>query len=81
MRNREVNMLSGSITRGVFSLSLPIMIMNVLQSVFSIVDMTVLKNYDFTGMAVGAVGACSTLISLVTGLLIGISAGAPIIPV
>lgn len=76
MRNREVDMLSGSITRGVFSLSLPIMIMNVLQSLFSIVDMAVLKNYDFTGTAVGAVGACSTLISLITGLLIGISAGA-----
>ena len=45
-------MLPVSITRGVFSLSLPIMIMNVLQSLFSIVDMAVLKNYDFTGTAV-----------------------------
>ena len=76
MRNKEVNMLTGSITRGVFSLSLPIMIMNVLQSIFSIVDMAVLKNFDITGTAVGAVGACASLITLITGLLIGISAGA-----
>ena len=76
MRNKEVNMLSGSITKGVFSLSLPIMIMNVLQSLFSIIDMAVLKNFDITGTAVGAVGACSSLITLITGLLIGISAGA-----
>ena len=79
MRKREVNMLSGSITKGLLSISIPIMIMNVLQSLFNIVDMTVLKSYDTSGVAVGAVGVCGTLITLITGLVIGISAGANVV--
>ena len=79
MRKREVNMLEGSIAKGLLSISIPIMIMNVLQSLFNIVDMTVLKNYDQSGVAVGAVGVCGTLITLITGLVIGISAGANVV--
>ena len=79
MGKREVNMLSGSITKGLLSISIPIMVMNVLQSLFNIVDMTVLKSYDQSGVAVGAVGVCGTLISLITGLVIGISAGANVV--
>ena len=79
MKKREVNMLSGSITKALLSISIPIMVMNVLQSLFNIVDMTVLKNYDQSGVAVGAVGVCGTLITLITGLVIGISAGANVV--
>lgn len=79
MRKREVNMLEGSITKGLLSISIPIMVMNVLQSLFNIVDMTVLKSYDTSGVAVGAVGVCGTLITLITGLVIGISAGANVV--
>ena len=32
---KEVNMLSGSIMKGVLTISIPIMIMNVLQSLFN----------------------------------------------
>ena len=79
MRKREVNMLEGSITKGLLSISIPIMVMNVLQSLFNIIDMTVLKSYDQSGVAVGAVGVCGTLITLITGLVIGISAGANVV--
>ena len=73
-------MLSGSIMKGLLTISVPIMIMNVLQSLFSIVDMTVLKIFDTSdGYSVGAVGVSGTLISLITGLLIGVSAGANVI--
>lgn len=76
MRNgTKVDMLSGSITRGLLRLTIPIMVMNVLQSLFTIVDMTVLKNFS-SEEAVGAVGACGMLITLCTSLLIGIAAGA-----
>ena len=78
MKNRNVNMLSGSITKGLLSLTMPIMIMNVVQNLFSIVDMTLLGNWVGDG-AVGAVGACSMLITLCTCLLIGIAAGANIV--
>lgn len=81
LRNKkEVNMLSGSITKGVMTIAIPIMIMNVLQSLFNIIDMTILKMYDTDGgYSVGAVGACGTLFSFITGLAIGIAAGANVI--
>lgn len=80
MSKKEVNMLSGSIMKGLLTIAIPIMIMTVLQNVFSIIDMTILKMYDTDGgYSVGAVGASGTLISLITGLLTGISAGANVI--
>lgn len=79
MRNSKVvDMLSGSITKGLLSMAIPIMIMNVMQSLFNIIDMTALR-YFADDRAVGAVGACGTLITLCTSLLIGISSGANVI--
>lgn len=74
----EVNMLSGSIFKGLIAITVPIMIMNVLQSLVSVVDMSMLKLLG-KPQAVGAVGACGTLISLITGLLIGISSGSSVV--
>lgn len=80
MRRKDVDMLSGSIMKGILSIAIPIMIMNVLQSLFNLVDMTVLKTFDSgDGVAVGAVGVCGTLISLITGLVIGVSTGSNVI--
>ena len=76
---KEVNMLSGSIVKGLLTIAIPIMVMNVGQSLFNIVDMTILKTYGTSESMVGAVGACSTLISLITGLLIGCSTGANVV--
>ena len=72
---KDVDMLNGSIIKGLFAIALPIMVMNVVQSLFNIVDMTVLKNFSGDEYAVGAVGACGTLITLITGLLIGCASG------
>ena len=76
MRKNEVDMLSGSIVKGLLTIAIPIMIMNVATSLFNIIDMTVLKTF---GGAVGAVGVCGTLISLITGLVIGVSSGSNVI--
>jgi len=78
MKTNNVDMLSGSITKGLISLTIPIMIMNVMQSLFNIIDMTVLRIFS-DDRSVGAVGACGMLITLCTSLLIGISVGANII--
>ena len=78
MKKNEVNMLSGSIVKGLLAVTIPIMVMNVLLSLFNIIDMTMLGQF-VDDNAVGAVGASGTLISLVTGLLIGIAAGANVI--
>lgn len=78
MKSRNVDMLSGSITKGLLELTMPIMIMNVMQSVFGIIDMTVLRVFS-NDSAVGAVGASGSLITLCTSLLIGVSAGANVV--
>lgn len=80
MRRKDVDMLSGSIVKGLLAISLPVMVMNVLQSLFNIIDMTILKMGDAGGgSAVGAVGVCGVLITMITGLVIGVSTGANVI--
>ena len=79
IKKQDVNMLSGSIVKGILTIAIPIMIMNVVQSLFNVVDMTVLKTFGTDELAVGSVGACGTLISLITGLLIGLSSGSNVV--
>ena len=79
MKTKDVNMLSGSITKGLIAICAPVMIMNVIQSLFSLVDMAVLKGFDTDGMAVGAVGVCGSVIVLITNLVIGIATGANVV--
>ena len=71
-------MLSGSITKALLVMTMPIMVMNVMQSLFGVVDMTILGRL-VNDTATGAVGACGTLITLCTVLLIGVSIGANVI--
>ena len=78
MKTKEVDMLSGSVTKGLITLTLPIIITNVGQVLFNIVDMAVLKNFSDDG-AVGAVGESGMLITLCISLLIGISVGANVV--
>ena len=74
----KVDMLSGSIFKGLISMTIPIMLMNVMQIMFNVIDMTVLGNF-VNDKAVGAVGACGTLITLCSSLLIGVSTGANVV--
>lgn len=77
---KNVNMLSGSIVKGILALSLPIMVMNVLGSLFNIIDLSILKIFDNgNGYVVGAVGVCGPLITLATNLVVGISTGSNVI--
>ena len=57
IEKKEVKMLSGSIMKGLLRICVPIMIMNVVMTLFNIVDMTVLRIFDTgNGFAVGSVG-------------------------
>lgn len=78
IKHRNVNMLSGSITKGLLSMTVPIMIMNVSQVLIQTVDMAILKQFGAEA-AVGAVGVSGNLITLCTALLIGLSAGANVV--
>ena len=78
MKSKSVDMISGPIFKGLFALTVPIMVMNVAQTLFNLLDMAVLRVFGFE-QAVGAVGACGMLITLCTSLLIGVSAGANVV--
>jgi len=78
MRKNSSDMLSGSIMRGLIAMSIPILIMNVTQVLFGALDMAILGNYA-NDTAVGAVGACGTLIVLFTSVFIGVATGANVI--
>ena len=54
------------------------MVMNVMQSIFTIIDMTALKHFS-SDSSVGAIGVCGTLITLVTSLLTGVASGANVV--
>ena len=78
MGKNSVDMLSGSIFKGFLAIFLPIMLMNVITQLTSIIDMTVLGMLaDDNG--VGAIGACTSLISLVTSVIVYIPVGSTVI--
>lgn len=61
---KDVNMLSGSIMKALWQISIPIMIMNVAINLFNIVDMTVLR--IFAAENTFAVGALISWVLMVT---------------
>ena len=80
LKRKDVNMLEGSIVKGLLAMALPIMLANVIQSMYNIIDMRVLKQFDpGDGLAIGAVSACGNLTSLITALVIGVSTGSNVI--
>ena len=79
MKKSNVNMLSGSITKGLLALAIPIMIMNVMQTILTAVDLTALRYLSHDNYSVGAVGAGGSLTSITLNLLLGVSTGANIV--
>ena len=79
MGRKNVNMLSGPIVSGILAIAIPVMIMNVVSSLFNIVDMSILKGYAQSKYTVGAVGVCGTLITAISGLAIGSASGSNVV--
>lgn len=75
MKRKNVDMLHGPISKGLVIMFLPILIMNVMTTMFTVVDMTVLRIFA-DDSAVGSVGASGMLITLCTSLVVGVSSGA-----
>ena len=78
MKTKHVDMLSGSVMRGLFTMAVPVMIMNVAASLFNLADSAALKAFGH-GTAVGAVSAAGTLQTVFTCLVTGLAAGASVV--
>ena len=74
MKSYEIDMCTGALWKKIMVFSVPLMFSNILQIVFNISDVAVVGK--FAGpIALGAVGSTSILITLTTGLLLGLSSG------
>ena len=74
MKKYEMDLCTGSLWKKIFMFSVPLMFTNILQVVFNMSDLAVVGN--FVGpIALGAVGSTSILVTLFTGVLIGLAGG------
>lgn len=74
MKTYEMDLCSGSLWKKILFYSVPLMFSNILQVVFNLSDVAVVGK--FAGpIALGAVGSTSILITLFTGVLIGLAGG------
>ena len=75
LKKRDVNMLEGSIVKGLLAIAIPIMVMNVLSSLFNLIDTRMLKTFEGE-LAAGAVSASGSLITFISNLVVGVATGA-----
>ena len=75
MKSYEMDLSNGSLWKKVLVFSVPLMFSNILQVVFNMSDVAVVGKFSGP-IALGAVGSTSILITLFTGLLIGLASGA-----
>ena len=74
MKNYEMDFSSGSLWKKIWIFSVPLMFSNILQVIFNMSDVAVVGK--FAGpIALGAVGSTSILVTLFTGVLIGLASG------
>jgi putative MATE family efflux protein len=74
MSAKAVDMTEGSLGKKILLFSLPLMLSNVLQILFTMADVAVVGRFAGS-LALGSVGSTTTLVMLFTGFLVGIGAG------
>lgn len=74
MNTKASNLTEGPLPKQILLFSIPLMLSNLLQVLFNMSDVAVVGRFA-GATALGAVGSTSTLVSLFTGVLIGLSGG------
>lgn len=70
MKNKSIDMLNSSLWKTIFIFALPLIFSNLLQVLFNMSDIVVVGKFGGKN-SLGAVGSTTILVSLFTGLLIG----------
>ncbi len=80
MQKHQINrsMTEGPLARQILLFSLPLMMSNVLQVLFNMSDIAVVGRFAGSH-ALGAVGSTATLVTMLTGILIGVGSGVNIV--
>ena len=74
----EMDLTKGPIFKQLLIYSIPLILTNIIQSLFNVADTTILGIF-VNEHAVGAVGCTNSLINLCIGLFVGLSAGANVV--
>ena len=74
MKSYEMDLSTGSLWKKALIFSVPLMFSNILQVLFNMSDIAVVGKFSGP-IALGAVGSTSLLITLFTGILIGLASG------
>lgn len=74
MRQKAQDLTTGSLGKQILMFSVPLMLSNLLQVLFNMVDVAVVGRFA-GAMALGSVGSTSILVMMFTGFLIGIAGG------
>ncbi len=75
---KSATLTEGHLGRGILLFSLPLMCSNLLQVLFNMADIAVVGRFSGSA-ALGAVGSTTILITLFTGILIGVGSGVNVI--
>ena len=75
---QDVDMTEGSIIRHIISFAIPLLVGNILQQLYNMVDTWVVGNY-VSGEAFSAVGTVGPIINLLIGFFMGFSSGAGVV--
>lgn len=70
----DADMTTGSLWRKIFLFSVPLMASQLLQVLFNMADVAVVGNFS-SSQALGSVGSTTILVTLFTGVLIGMGSG------
>lgn len=73
-KSHEMDLCTGSLWKKIFIYSVPLMFTNILQVLFNLSDVAVVGKFAGS-IALGAVGSTSILVTLFTGILLGLSNG------
>lgn len=74
MERKTKDLTSGSLAGQILWFSVPLMLSNVLQILFNMVDVAVVGRFAGS-LALGSVGSTTTMINMFTGFLIGVAGG------
>lgn len=77
-RKRDVDMTEGNIFRHLITFSMPLLIGNIFQQLYNMVDTWVVGNY-VSNEAFSAVGSVGPIINMLIGFFLGLSSGAGVV--
>jgi len=77
-RRRDVDMTEGNITKHIITFALPLLVGNVFQQLYNMVDTWVVGNY-VSKEAFSAVGTVGPIVNMLIGFFMGLSSGAGVV--